>query len=103
MTTLVDAVEKFGFPVALVIYFAWQQSKDKKSQEKQRLNQEEKLTSLEVFCREELLSTTKEVSATNKICTSVMEDAKEALVKNIEIVTKNTVVLDKCLSKLETE
>lgn len=101
MQELFELIKTVGLPTALVIYFVWQSSKEKKTQE-------EKFTSLEVFCREELLNTSKDVAATNKYCIELINDTRDNMGQTKEVLSrvivsydKNNEVLEKCLEKME--
>ena len=101
MQELFELIKTVGLPTALVIYFVWQNSKEKKTQE-------EKFTSLEVFCREELLNTSKDVAATNKYCIELINDTrdnmgqtKEVLYKVVASYDKNNEVLKEAMEKME--
>jgi len=112
MQEIFELVKTVGLPTALVIYFVWQNSKTQKTQEEdrkiERKAQEEKFASLEVFCREELLNTSKDVAATNKYCIELINDTrdnmgrtKEVLHKVVASYDKNNEVLKECMDKME--
>ena len=101
MAELLEAVKTVGVPVTLVLWFVYQGTNREKSQD-------EKFTSLETFCREELLTTSKEATIMNSKCAISIEDTnrilcehKEVIDKNTDALIKNAVVLDKCLGSLE--
>jgi len=112
MQEVFELVKTVGLPTALVIYFVWQNSKTQKTQDEdrkiERKAQDDKFTSLEVFCREELLNTSKDVAATNKYCIELINDTrdnmgqtKEVLYKVVSSYDRNNEVIQKCMAQME--
>lgn len=77
---LVELVKLIGLPAALLVFFVIQGDRREKRQDL-------KYSSIEKFCRDELLSTSKDSIAT-------AENSTNALEKSSEVIGHNTKVLE---------
>jgi hypothetical protein len=81
MEQLFELLTTFGLPTVLVIWLIHNWHKREKAQD-------DKLTDLEKFCREELLTCTKECTAVNVECTKAMQS-------NTDMMSQTCIILEK--------
>jgi hypothetical protein len=104
MSDLVEIIKTVGLPVALVVWFMWQANQREKSQGERDMaeaktkaerdySQDERFTSLESFCRTELLDCTKESTKVNMECAKSIQENTKCMQTSNDIMSKTIIAL----------
>ncbi len=83
MDVLVELVKTFGFPVALAVYYIYQNTKDK-------AQTEARFAAIEEFCRTSLVEIAKDSTKAALDCGRALDKSNGALEKNSRVIEENS-------------